>query len=75
MNENPQRMFIYGVGVIGLIYATCFPICVRFKITIEDSMFSLWYFSRSHSAMSESFDWKRVNLCTLFSWMALSDCF
>jgi hypothetical protein len=30
-------------------------------------MFTLWYFSRSHSAMSKSFDWMEVNLRILMS--------
>jgi hypothetical protein len=67
MNENPERMFIYGVTVISLIYAARFLICIGFKITIEANLFTLWYFSRSHSAMSESFDWMLVNLCTSHS--------
>ena len=65
MSENPERMFIYAVTMISLIYAGRFLICVCFKITIEANMFTLWYFSRSHSAMSESFDWMQVNLCIL----------
>jgi len=62
MNENPERMFIYGVMIISLVYARRLLICACFKITIEANVFTLWYFSRSHSAMSESFDWMQVNL-------------
>lgn len=62
MNKNPERMFIYGVMMISFIRVGRFLICPRSKITIEADNFALWYFSRSHSAMSQPFNWMEARL-------------
>lgn len=56
MSEDPRRIFIYGVCVLLLWSRDCADLRSQ-QITIEDKRLSVWYFSRSHSTKTISFDW------------------
>ena len=66
MNEDVGRMFTYGVFQFSSFIVL--PILISLQITIEGDVIRLWYFSRSHSVVSEPVNYQEVHsFCLLVS--------
>ena len=60
MNNDPCRMWMYGVWkFLYMLHAKGWMV-ISIQITIEGEDVAIWYFSRSHSVMSKSFDFAKV---------------
>jgi hypothetical protein len=63
MNDDPRRNWMYGVRLTSP--SSCIT-ANNSKITIENTNMSLWYFSRSYSMKSASFNFKTVRFRPFF---------
>ncbi|KAF5363864.1 hypothetical protein D9756_001087 [Leucocoprinus leucothites] len=59
MNDDPRRMWMYGVWVPFLAKSSTSNTFIARQITIEDGKMAVWYFSRSHSVKSDDFDFTK----------------
>lgn len=59
MNEDPRRMWIYGVCIFFVLPRLLWFIFFR-QVEFEDNLIAVHYFSRVHAVRTDTFDYVEV---------------